>query len=145
VFILAVVVCLEYALGADFGIDEFLGRDYVKVRTSHPGRMSPVSAFCFIGSSLALLVASSSRPVRFASTIVGVLASMLIAVGTVSILGYLLVHILRPLFILEPSVTFPTAGIAALAGLATAATLASALTAAVLLRGLRPTELLRET
>ncbi len=92
VFILAVVVCLEYALGADFGIDEFLGRDYVKVRTSHPGRMSPVSAFCFIGGSLALLVASSSRPVRFASTIVGVLASMLIAVGTVSILGYLLVH-----------------------------------------------------
>ena len=92
VFILSGAVCLEYALGADFGIDQLLGRDYFNVRTSNPGRMSPVTAICFLGSSLALLVTASRRLARFASAIVGILASMLMAVGTVSVLGYLLGH-----------------------------------------------------
>jgi PAS domain S-box-containing protein len=92
VFLQAVAVCLEYALGTDFGIDELLGRDYVNVRTSNLGRMSPFSALCFIGSSLALLAASSRKPARFTSAIAGVIASMLMAVGTVSVLSSLLVH-----------------------------------------------------
>ena len=54
-------------------------------------------------------------------------------------------HILRPLFILDPSVTFPAGDIATLAVLVLAATLASALTALAMLRRLRPTEVLRET
>ena len=66
-----------------------------------------------------------------------------LAVGTG--MGYLLVHVLRPLFILDPGLTFPIGGIATLGSLAIAATLASALTAATMLRRLRPTELLRET
>jgi PAS domain S-box-containing protein len=89
---LAVAVGLEYALGADFGIDELPGRDYLRVRTSNPGRMSPVSAICFIGSSLALLAASSRKPARFVSSIVGRVASILLAVGTVNVLTFLLVH-----------------------------------------------------
>jgi putative ABC transport system permease protein len=70
----------------------------------------------------------------------GLAAGILVGAG----MGYLLVHILRPLFILDPGVTLPAGKIAALAGLAMAATVVSALTATVLLRGLRPTELLRE-
>jgi PAS domain S-box-containing protein len=93
VFILAVAVCLEYVLGADFGIDELLGRDYLGVRTSNPGRMSPVSAICFIATSLALFTASSSRlSARLASAIVGLVATVLIAVGAVSALSDLLLH-----------------------------------------------------
>src|SRR5580765_1666718 len=76
VFVLGAAVGLEYALGADFGIDQLLGHDYINVRTSNPGRMSPVTALCFIGSSLALLATSSRKLARFASAIVGVLASM---------------------------------------------------------------------
>ena len=92
VLILAVAVCLEYALGIDFGIDQLLGRDYINVRTLNPGRMSPVTALCFIVGSLALLVTASRLLARSASAIVGILASMLMAVGTVSALGYLLGH-----------------------------------------------------
>ncbi|OAI57523.1 hypothetical protein AYO50_01420, partial [Acidobacteria bacterium SCGC AG-212-P17] len=93
VFILAVAVCLEYVLGADFGIDEVLGRDYLKIRTSNPGRMSPASAICFIATSLALFTASSSRlSARLASGIVGLVATVLIAVGAVSALSDLLLH-----------------------------------------------------
>jgi putative ABC transport system permease protein len=72
---------------------------------------------------------------------VGGLAAGL-AVGTG--MAYLLVHVLRPLFILDASLTFQTGTIATLAGVAMAAALLSALSAAAMLRRLRPTELLRE-
>jgi putative ABC transport system permease protein len=70
----------------------------------------------------------------------GLTAGLLVGTG----MGYLLVHILRPLFILDPSVTFPAGKIVTLAVLVLAATLASALSATVILRRLRPTEILRE-
>jgi putative ABC transport system permease protein len=70
----------------------------------------------------------------------GLAAGVLVGAG----MAYLLVHVLRPLFILDASLTFPAATIATLAGVAMAAALASALGAAAMLRRLRPTELLRE-
>jgi putative ABC transport system permease protein len=70
----------------------------------------------------------------------GLLAGILVGSG----LGYLLVHILRPLFILHPSVTFPLGDVATLAAMAAAAALASAFVASAILYRLRPTELLRE-
>lgn len=92
VLVLAGLVCLEYALDADFGIDELLGRDSIDSHTPNPGRMSPVTALCFIAGSVAVLVAASRRLTRSVSATVGILASMLVAVGTVSVLGYLLGH-----------------------------------------------------
>lgn len=90
--LLAIVICLEYALGTNFGIDQLLGTDYI---TSFiPGRMSPVSALCFIGASLAVIAASRRVPTDSDLAIAGVLASMIAAVGTVSVLGYLSVHTL---------------------------------------------------
>jgi putative ABC transport system permease protein len=70
----------------------------------------------------------------------GLVAGLLVGAG----MGYLFVHILRPLFILDPSVTFPAGKIVTLAVLVMAATLASALSATVILRRLRPTEVLRD-
>ena len=71
----------------------------------------------------------------------GLAAGTLVGTG----MAYMLVHILRPLFILDPTFTFPAGRIAILASLAIAATLASALAAAAVLRRLRPSEILRET
>ena len=73
--------------------------------------------------------------------ICGVAAGLL--VGTV--MAHLFVHILRPLFILEPRVAFPAARVALLAALPLLATLVSASIATRMLRRLRPTELLRES
>jgi putative ABC transport system permease protein len=70
----------------------------------------------------------------------GLAAGLLVGTG----MGYLLMHVLRPLFILDPGATFPTGDVLTLAGIVGAATLASALIATALLRGLRPTEVLRE-
>ena len=70
----------------------------------------------------------------------GLAAGIVVGAGV----GYLMVHILRPLFILDPGTVLPVGRVAALAGIAIAATLGSALAATALLRRLNPTELLRE-
>jgi putative ABC transport system permease protein len=70
----------------------------------------------------------------------GLVAGLIVGVG----IGSLLVHVLRPLFILRPQFTVPLSDLALLAGLALAAAVASSLAAAAILRRLRPTEMLRE-
>jgi PAS domain S-box-containing protein len=87
VLVFSVAVCLEYALGADFGIDELLGPNYLNVGTSNPGRSSPVTSLGLIGASVALLVTSRPWLARFASVFVAILAAMLMAVGTLSLIG----------------------------------------------------------
>ena len=73
--------------------------------------------------------------------ICGLLAGLLVGVG----IGSLLVHVLRPLFVLPPGFTVPAGDLALLAGLALAAAVFSSLIATAILRRLKPTELLRET
>ncbi len=92
VILQACLVCAEYALKADYGIDQLLGPDYIRVQTSNPGRMSPVTALCFLAVGVALLAAANRKWVRFAWAIVGIAAAMLMAVGGVSVLGYLVGH-----------------------------------------------------
>lgn len=70
----------------------------------------------------------------------GLIAGTLVGAG----LGLLLVHILKPLFILPPIATWPLAGATLLAGLVVAATLLSTLAALTILRRLSPSEVLRE-
>jgi putative ABC transport system permease protein len=70
----------------------------------------------------------------------GLAAGLLVGTG----MAALLVHVLRPLFILDPGVTFPAAELARLAILMVFATLAATLSASAVLRRLRPVELLRE-
>ncbi len=76
----------------------------------------------------------------------GIVAICGLAAGLVvgTVMAHLLVHILRPLFILEPGVTFATRRVALLAILPMVATLAAALAATAMLRRMRPTELLRD-
>jgi putative ABC transport system permease protein len=70
----------------------------------------------------------------------GVAAGVAVGAG----MAALLVRVLRPLFVLDPAVALPGAGIAARAGLAAVATLVTALAATALLRRYEPAELLRE-
>jgi putative ABC transport system permease protein len=71
----------------------------------------------------------------------GLATGMLVGTG----IAALFVHVLRPLFILDPALSLSAADIASLAALTVAAAVASAFIATAMLRRLRPTELLRET
>jgi hypothetical protein len=85
----AVLVCFEYILGRNFGIDQLLGGDYTRTG-SPPGRISPLAIFCYLTAGLALLAMSIRRLARYASDVAGTIAAVLIAVGSVMFLAYLL-------------------------------------------------------
>jgi PAS domain S-box-containing protein len=74
---------LQYALGVDLGIDEALMDHYITTDTSHPGRMAPNTALCFllVGSALMAEVRQSHRTT-------GVLASLVAGLGAVAFSGY---------------------------------------------------------
>ena len=57
----------------------------------------------------------------------------------------LFVHVLRPLFVLDPRVTPPAATVVAIAGVPIAAAVVGSLIAAAMLERIEPTELLRES
>ena len=70
----------------------------------------------------------------------GLVAGIAVGAG----MAYLLVHVLQPLFILDPGYAFPPGRVGVLAALAIGSTLASAACAVTFLRRLNPAELLRE-
>jgi PAS domain S-box-containing protein len=87
---IAALVALEYALHVDLGIDQLLGRDYVHVRTSSPGRMSPMTALGFLVTGLALAALSTRKPTKYGPAIAGILGSMVAAIGAMGVFAYLL-------------------------------------------------------
>ena len=70
----------------------------------------------------------------------GLAAGLLVGSG----MALLMVHILRALFILDPSVVFPVGRLAMLGALVLATTVVSGLGATVIVRRLKPTEIMRE-
>jgi PAS domain S-box-containing protein len=80
----------EYFFGWNLGIDELLFRDAIEsVGTSHPGRMSPSTAFCFVLAGSALWVASQRILLRLRLPILSALGATLIVIGGVGSLGQL--------------------------------------------------------
>jgi PAS domain S-box-containing protein len=92
VFLLTIVVALEYLLDRSLGVDQVFGAGYITEGTSPPGRISPIAALSYFLASLALLAMSIRRLGRYSSAIAGVIASVLISVGSVLFVVYRLVH-----------------------------------------------------
>jgi PAS domain S-box-containing protein len=89
---LGITVGLEYVLDRDFGIDQLLGSGYITEGASPRGRISPVAVLAYSACALALLAMCIRRLARHASSIAGIIASILIAVGSVLFLVYRLAH-----------------------------------------------------
>jgi signal transduction histidine kinase len=78
--ILAVASLLEYVLHANFGIDELLGVAYITTHAFPPGRMSPVTAVCFIVLAGGFVLAQAV-PLTNRSPILGVTGLLVAAIG----------------------------------------------------------------
>jgi sensor domain CHASE-containing protein len=78
----------EYLFRADLGIDQALFRSYITTEVSNMGRMSPVSAFCFTLAGLALLCLGLRLAPRWQPLAVGSVASVIISISLVALLGY---------------------------------------------------------
>ncbi|MBF0582896.1 MAG: response regulator [Magnetococcales bacterium] len=80
---------VQYLLGVDLGLDQLLMRHYITVLTSHPGRMAPNTALCFVLSSFGLaLAAQRSRIPRWGAVVL--LGTLIATLGLVAVIGYLI-------------------------------------------------------
>ncbi len=87
--LLAGATLLQYPLGADFGIDRLLMEPFTKTRTSHPGRMSPITGICFVLVSAALCAWNRRTTGARTAHAAGILFSVALAVALSVMTGYL--------------------------------------------------------
>jgi PAS domain S-box-containing protein len=81
----------EYAFGWNLGIDQWLFREPAgAVGTSHPGRMAPDTALCFVLLASLLWATGSVRKSRWALTAGLIVGLLVTTVGLVGILTYLI-------------------------------------------------------
>lgn len=89
VLLLGAVTLAEDVFEWDLGIDQVLMADLLHGgETNKPGRMAPPSAFCFVLSGIALLVAANWKPTRHQLAVVFALAAMLCLISGLTLLGH---------------------------------------------------------
>src|SRR3984893_14488932 len=91
VIILSALTIGEYLLNWDLRIEQWLIGDVpADLRNLHPGRMTPITAACFILVGVALFAASRQMQKRSRLRLVGGLGGTLTAAGAVPLIGFLL-------------------------------------------------------
>lgn len=84
--IIGLLTLVEYGFQINLGIDELIVKHNITIQTSHPGRMAPNTALCFVLSALSmLLTVSGHRNILYG----GVIGSMVFGLGVVAFIGYL--------------------------------------------------------
>ena len=83
--LLGALTVVEYLAGSDFGIDQLVIRDAEVVAGQSPGRMSPVTAVCFLLSGAAFGLLGRRATERWAEP----LAISVGTVGFIALLGYM--------------------------------------------------------
>ncbi|HEY2012666.1 MAG TPA: PAS domain S-box protein, partial [Bryobacteraceae bacterium] len=79
----------EYLCRLHTDLDQWLVADTVS-QSATPGRLAPNTAVAFVLCGLAFYYAARSRPFGRRHTIVGILGTVVVAVGVASVLGYVL-------------------------------------------------------
>ena len=79
--LLGLITLLEYGFGWSAGIDQFLIRDVTTSVADFPGRMSQITALCFMLSGLALLTLGKAISQYFSTTVM--------ALSVLALVGYL--------------------------------------------------------
>ncbi len=90
VFVIALLTLIQYLFNLDFGVDQLFHQHEITTQTSHPGRMAPNTAVCFLLSAAFLFWLSVFKVMRRSLVVIGIVCGLVLAIGTVSILGYLL-------------------------------------------------------
>ena len=87
---LGLLTLLEYVLKIDLRIDQILGAAPLLARTSHPGRMSPLTAICFVlvGSSMTVPWSEINRRRKARMTAFG--GTLVSAIAAASLFSYFL-------------------------------------------------------
>jgi len=86
--IVGLLTLFEYISGIDIGIDQLLMEHYITVETSHPGRMAPNTALCFLLTSIAMHFSLGEHYKKI--QVGGMLGFFVFGLGLVSFVGYLI-------------------------------------------------------
>jgi signal transduction histidine kinase len=87
--LIGALTLVEYVAQVDLRIDELLMKHDITTATSHPGRMAPNTAMCFLLVGLAAAWSPRRWPLRSRSLLRVVLVSLAFALSTVALSGYL--------------------------------------------------------
>ena len=88
----ALLTLVEHIFGAELGLDQLLFRSQALVATSHPGRMSPITAMCFVFIAAAVILLApvvKREPSPARQLAVLLVNSITIGLCTGAVTGYL--------------------------------------------------------
>ena len=87
--LIGLLTLCEYAFDWNLGFDHWLFREPTKaVGTSHPGRMAPDTALCFVLLAAGLLIIRNSRKRKMALVAVAILGSLVVTVALAATVAY---------------------------------------------------------
>jgi PAS domain-containing protein len=89
VVFLTLLTLLEYLTGLDFGIDQFFLKPFFQAATTYPGRMSPLSAFCFIFLGTGIILVGAKKRWLHQLAAAGMLACMVGVIALVALCGFI--------------------------------------------------------
>ncbi len=85
VLLLASLTLLQYMTDSDLGMDAL----FVAGRSAlHPGEMAPNTAVAFVLAAATVMLLLTSRPKIWVISIASVLAALVVAIGTIALIGY---------------------------------------------------------
>lgn len=86
--LLALLTFLEYVRGWNLGIDQMFLKPFFEAETAYPGRMSPLTAVCFILLGAGVILNASATSLSRRHTLAGVLSCMAGVIALVAVLGF---------------------------------------------------------
>ncbi len=90
VIVLAALTLLEYAAGIDLGIDQMFMQHYITLGTSHPGRMAPNTALCFLVFAGGIFFAARNRGRDTGQRVLRASAWIVLILSAMALVGYAL-------------------------------------------------------
>lgn len=90
--LIGLITLAQYQWGINTGLDELLMKGYVNVKTSHPGRMAPNTALCFLLSGMALFFSNAiHRKTRLITAVkpLEIFGAVIMGLGLVALAGYI--------------------------------------------------------
>jgi len=89
VALIGMATLFQYLSGTNIGVDQLFMEHYITVLSSHPGRMAPNTAMCFLVSGAAIFLAFSTPSKTISKNILGVSGSMVLGLGAIALFGYI--------------------------------------------------------
>jgi PAS domain S-box-containing protein len=86
--VVGLLTIIEYLFRLNLGIDQLLMNAYIVTGNAHPGRMAINTALCFALIGIAILLSLKRSSLQRQPFIVGLLGSIVLALGTVALSGY---------------------------------------------------------